>query len=144
MPASTGTISRVMQPASLLQEDQRSADQNIFGSPNASTQQGDRWCLIKDIDDASSLVQLVDAKTKKLLFGGNWVDIVDVEEIKNKYGQLEKGMLVRADYSGVGGQDVRAMVTGRKGRKPYNNKREINEQAMSWFRIAAPGMGIGI
>lgn len=143
MPGSTGTISRIIQPATNMGEDNRQTDQNIHSSPGASTQTNERWCLIYKIDKENSLVQLVDAKTKKIAFGGKWVEIVDADSIVDRYGQLQKGMLVRALYTGVGGQNVMAQIEGRPGSKPTRVRRENNKHKMSWYRIAPPGMGVG-
>tara|TARA_Y100000310_G_scaffold234993_1_gene238012 strand:+ start:12052 stop:12435 length:384 start_codon:yes stop_codon:yes gene_type:complete len=125
-------------------EETRRADQEISSGGGSLNQQGERWCLIKDINTKTSQVTLVDINTKKLLFGGGWIDIVDAERIVNRYGQLTKGMLVRATYMGVGGQSVHAEITGRPNAKPTEVRKTNNSQPMGWFRIAAPGLGVGV
>jgi len=146
MSKSTGTISKVIQPSTLLGEEARVLDQDVFSGPSASTISGDRWCVIKDIHKTDSRVKLVDARNQKMYpFGKEtWVTIVDAEDIRNRYGQLQVGMLVRADYSGIGGQTVYATVMGRPMDKPVGVQRALNDQPMSWYRAAAPGTGIGV
>lgn len=144
MGGSTGTVSRVIAPTNVINEDQHRLERAQLAFPGLLDGAKRTTGIIKEINSESPrLVRAYDEEDGTVLCDGKWIELNhSAQEIAEKWGKVQVGFKVRVTYYGPSGSGADATIIAKQNDDIQEPGIE-NDVARGLYAVFAPGIGIG-
>lgn len=143
--SSTGILSSPFSgaPTTGFGEEQRQTGHSIAAMPGlqgtAQTQMG----TVVEVHEIKPLVRVMTNQNVPL-GNGDWIPVThSLDEIRERFGKLRKGMAALVTFSGPDGSNAMATITGTEGEKKGEGVQLDNSVQKGAYSIFVPGIGIG-